>query len=273
MTKRLKFAPTREEVDAMLQVCIRKTNEAKTHKRKREWKLNYLITRILFETGIRLSELIGQDPKIAFCRCVRCRVWRLHQQGKDIPAIVEEVSGPKSNVGSHQVEDMIEKATKYGEDVRKPLPGIYVKDIDFKRNCVIIYGKGWASSRHEPEEQRIPPKLLRLIRSYISSRQLKPDDKLVPYGSSPSAAARYIERMIRNVAVEAQIGNATLMSPHKFRAFFGTEIEAAQGLVSAQRAMRHRRAETTAGYIDIRKEKLGKMIDAVLEGDEEEESS
>jgi integrase len=256
---KFKFAPTKAEIDAMKHVCAEQAQAAPTRAKARIWKRLYLIIDLLSQTGIRLSELVGQRPKVAFCRCQQCRTWRLHKQGLKTEEIVAELQ--LKGVGSRKVEDLIELANAEGEHSRQPLPGIRVKDINFDHSVIRIYGKGWASGRHGVEEQPVAStELMERIKKYIISMQLKPNDRLMPL------SARRVEQLIEKVARLAGVEHADLMSPHKFRSAYITDIAGnpnlpgAEALVAAQRAARHVRIDTTASYVDIRKEALRKAI-------------
>jgi len=151
----------------------------------------------------------------------------------------------------------------------KKQPGLHLKHIDFKRKMLIIYGKGWASGKRPPEEQPIDSGTLEMIKEYIKKRGIKK-------GKLFDLSTRQIQRIVKETAIKAEnkfkegekweaIPEAKLMSPHRLRAFFITEMINRFGIARAKFFARHTDIRLTQRYDFPRKIDLLKQYESVFE--------
>lgn len=263
-----------------------------------------LIILILARMGLREAELVGQRPEDAFCRCALCKLLKREintgiKRTKISPEAAEYIrtwsAAPKGKprgikfkqepymISVKDLDTVPEERIPFPLDLlpqlqsyvaiahfREPMPGLRVKDIDFARNTVKIYGKGWSSSRSpertinvEPDSPDMGSGVLANIRQLIEREKLKTEDRIIPLST------RRIREIIKEAALVAGIPDAKDVAPHRLRAFYITQIivkNAARGdgLKIAQEQAGHADSATTMLYQGVTTQRKQEAIAATF---------
>jgi integrase len=121
------------------------------------------------------------------------------------------------------------------------LPGLQVADIDFNRKVAMIYGKGWKSGKAPPREQPLDTETVSLLKQYLEQNKLTS-------GKVFHITTRQLRRLIKQLAVSAQVANAKFLSPHSLRRFFVSTVWDTYGPNEAKDLAGHAYLSTTERY-------------------------
>jgi integrase len=117
------------------------------------------------------------------------------------------------------------------------LPGIHVEDI--RHNGIWVKGKGYSRGIVQDRLVKIPSWLLERI------RKIAPKEGLL-FGIS----CRTAERRVKNYARMSDVEDWKLISPHRLRAYFATDLqEHGQDSFTIRNLMRHKNIQTTNLYV------------------------
>lgn len=202
-----------------------------------------LLIRLLFFTGARISEIVG-NPRHVFTQCLfpgnhkrkgNCPKWRAKRD--DCVCVDAEC----------------EYYTTY---VHKKHHGIRVKDIVFKDRLIAVYGKNVKSDELKPRTIIIDTKTLNLIQEHIKTYSLNPDDKIINLNNNGTKV------FINSLKIKA---NLPWVSPHKFR--HGHAIYCIQNgmdIRTLQQQLGHADLGTTATYLQFAVNDRKKAYDKVF---------
>lgn len=143
----------------------------------------------------------------------------------------------------------------------KTHPGLRAEDIDFQREKLMIYGKGWATGKVPPREQPIDKTTLGLLKQLVETKKIQ--GKLFP-----SWYTRRHRRFIKALAIRAGVAHAKDMSTHRLRAHFVTQIirKTNGNLSLARKLARHKDIRTTEKYVFLMEEETDKAYHEVMDG-------
>jgi integrase len=140
-------------------------------------------------------------------------------------------------------------------------PGLRAEDVDFQREKLMIYGKGWATGKVPPKEQPCDKNTLELL------KQLMVEKKISKGKLFPSWYTRKHRRFIKALAIRAGVPHAQDMGTHRLRAHFVTHIirKTNGNLILARDLARHKDVRTTGKYVFLMTEETDKAYHEVMD--------
>ncbi|MCD4821791.1 MAG: site-specific integrase [Methanococcoides sp.] len=224
-----------------LEKAAKEYEESTVLKKARAGEYSLLI-RILFFTGARIAEVVG-NPRRVFTQCL----FPTNNKRKG--------NCPKwSKVRDDAV--CIDAECKYfATYVQKEHHGIRVKDIS-KDRLIAVYGKNVKSNELKPRTVIIDSKTFELIQEHIKKHGLKPNDKIINLNENGSKI--FIEKLRKRV-------DMPWISAHKFR--HGHAIYCIQGgmdIRTLQQQLGHADLGTTAVYLQFAVDDRKKVYDKVF---------
>jgi len=224
--KRVLYTPTPEEVKRMIEAA--------------ESDRDRMIIMILAYWGLREAELVGD-------------IRRLRKSEKiDEKAVLrniqewEKIHGYKLDV------------FKDGK-IRPVIPGLHVEDIDWERNCVTIYGKGWSTGRTAPEIHPVSKETLKILREYLLKHE-------IIRGKIFKLSTRTVRHIVKEIALKAVPRYGRYISPHRLRAFYITMLVDKYGIAKAREMARHSDISVTQIYYTVSEEEKRRMAEDVFSG-------
>ena len=215
--KRLIFAPTMDDLDAMHAVALDAIKLASTRVQKLKARRNWLMLRILARTGLREAELVG-DKRLPGLRVTdlvpsrNCLLIRGKGWGGRHPEIEEQPVDPQTmtSIQTHITSRRLQNDDKLFPVSTRQVQNI-IKDIALeankRRRCQNC--QKWVQISEQKCE--------------CGSTQFGPP--ACPYAKD--------------------------LAPHRIRAFFITQVTASQGIALAKELARHRRIATTERYVHL----------------------
>lgn len=143
----------------------------------------------------------------------------------------------------------------------KTHPGLRVEDVDFQREKLMVYGKGWATGKIPPKEQDCDKTTLELL------KQLMVEKKIIQGKLFPSWYTRKHRRFIKALAIRAGVPHAKDMGTHRLRAHFVTHIIRKTGgnLSLARKLARHKDIRTTEKYVYLMDDEVAEAYHKVMD--------
>ncbi len=119
------------------------------------------------------------------------------------------------------------------------LPGIDVSDL--RPLGIWVKGKGFARGIVQDRLVSMPPVLMEAIRTFAPKR-----------GSLFGLSCRTAENMVKEYARRAGVEDWQLVSPHRLRAFFATDLkDRGKDAFTIRDLMRHKNITTTNLYVGV----------------------
>ncbi len=159
---------------------------------------------------------------------------------------------------AHRDRVMVEVLSGTGIRIGE-LVGLDVGDVNLRAALLTIRAKGGV-----PEARHLNRRLVRSLRTYLRRRKrLEPSSNALFVGrSGRRLTARHFARRLRGWLTEACVDPR--ITPHTFRHTLATRLLGATGnLRLVQRALGHRRIDTTSRYAQLPDEALATALEAI----------
>lgn len=202
-----------------------------------------LLIRLLFFTGARISEIVG-NPQYIFTQYL-------------FPGNNKRKGNcPKWSAKKDDCVCIDAKCKYHATYVNKKHHGIRVKDIVFKDRLIAIYGKNVKSDELKSRTVIIDQKTLDLIQDHIKKYSLKPEDKIINLNSN---GAKVFVTSLKTKA------NLPWLSSHKFRHGHAIYcIQHGMDIRTLQQQLGHADLSTTATYLQFAVDERKKAYDKVF---------
>ena len=233
MPRQLPYFYTRDQEQALMK-------QLQSHRE------HHMIADLLFGTGMRVSELVGNMPRrCIFCRSYHKPKWRKRSEPRPPPAICQ------------QTRNVTQRNAKC--DAWQPrYVGVSVEDIDWSQGTIRVLGKGSKERLVVMDQARLDR-----LKKYIRDRRIRS-------GKIFDITPRQVQRFFKKAAAEAglPLDRNGRWSPHKARHTLLTRMIEEGGedaLVAAKEQAGHQSLQTTIQYLHVSTGYRRRMLERVAQ--------